>query len=147
MSDVGHAGRTKALQTIESCLETYKLCTQTASYGIGKGGVLADPHRLQAVYDCAEANLMLANFLSRASRFHRPLAELCAEISENCAEWLSSLEHDDPQLRATYAACQGSARTCLELIGHLEEAKDDAHDEAMRETYPGSDAPLPPTVL
>lgn len=148
MNHTEEAATTKAQQVIHDCMEAYKLCQQTAAYCVAQGGGLASPERLQVLYDCADINLLLTNFLARASRFHRPLAELCMEVSRACAEAFGADEHDDPQLRVTYAACIRAARSCAELLGKEEEVPmNDARDEAIWESFPASDAPPPPTQI
>lgn len=146
-SEVGHRGKTKALQVIDDCMEAYKVCRQTAAYGVSEGGDLADPHRIQILYDCAEINLAMANFLSRASPFHNALGGLCAEITRACAKSISKEEHDDEQLRITYAVCERARRACEELIGAKEEAHLDERDIELRGTFPASDPVSPPSEL
>ena len=147
MSDVGHHAQTKALQTIDDCMETYKVCRQTAAYSVNEGGTLAEPHRIQILYDAAEINLAMADFLSRASPFHNALGRLCIEITRACAEAISQDEHDDDQLRITYAACERSVRACKELTGTGEDAHSDERDVALEGTFPASDPTPPPTEL
>lgn len=147
MSDVGHRGKTKALQVIDDCMEAYKICRQTAAYCVNEGGRLAEPHRIQILHDCAEINLAMADFLSRASRFHSELGKLCIEITRACAESISQEEHDDPQLRITYAVCEGAIRACEELIGVKDEAHLDERDIEVLGTFPASDPTSTPTEL
>ena len=147
MSDVGHRTETKALQTIDACMEAYKVCQQTAAYSINEGGKLAEPHRIQILYDTADINRVMADFLARASHFHNALGTLCAEITEACADAISKDERDDDQLRITYAACEGAVRACKELTGAQEEAHTDERDVALEGTFPGSDSTPPPTEI
>lgn len=148
MSHTEEAATTKAQQVIDTSLEAYKICLQTAAYCAAQGGALASAERLQVLHDCADINLLLAQLLARASRFHRPLADLCMDVSRACAEAFSADEHDDGQLRVTYAACIRSARSCAELLGREEEIPmNDARDEAIWESFPASDAPPPPTQI
>ena len=147
MNDIGHRTETEALQTIDDCMEAYKVCRQTAAYSIGKGGKLAEPHRIQVLYDAAEINLAMADFLSRASHFHNALGKLCIEITRACAEAISKDEHDDDQLRTTYAVCERAIRSCKELTGAEEPAHTDERDVALKGTFPGSDSTPPPTEL
>jgi hypothetical protein len=90
---------------------------------------------------------MTTNFLSRASRFHQQATALCADVAEACASTLEETSLDDPQLRVAYAACLRLHECCLELAGQAERPSTDARDEALRETFPGSDPTPPPTEL
>ncbi len=134
-------------RVIDDLMATYRICHQTAAYCIDSGGELATLARLRAFDDCAEINLTLANFLLRASRHARALAELCVAVSTACAEEIKDVEHDDGQLRAAYAACQRSRHACLEVLGEEIPSKEDKRDEAGRESFPASDPPPPPTSL
>src|SRR5690606_35911551 len=140
MRDIGQTTEVSTDQLVDDCMQTYRLCRQTAAYCIDQGGETATLARLQALDDCAEVNLTLSNFLLRASRHVRPLAALCLEISRACAESLEAIEHGDPHLRAAYAACRRSEAACAELLGDRD---DDVHytaqDEASAESFPASD--------
>ena len=147
MSDVGHPAETLALQCVEANMEAYRACMMTLPYCIQQGGDLATPARLQVLHDCADLNLAVANFLARGSRFHKPLAELCIDVSRACAEALADIEHSDPQLRIVYAACQRVAQACHSLTASAETEASRKRDEALRETFPASDPTPTPTEL
>lgn len=145
MPHLGHFDETHALTLIDGSLSCYKTCHLTAAYCSNEGGDMADPHRLQLLYDAADASLMLANLLTRASRFHREAARFTRAVVKACAEQLG--DHEDPQLRTAYAACQGVVRICDELLDRESVAREDAQDEAVKETFPASDPVPPPTKL
>ena len=147
MSDVGHREKTKALQVIDDCMEAYKVCRQTAAYCVNEGGEMADPHRIQVLYDGAEINLAMADFLARASPFHDELGRLAIRITRACADAISRDEHDDEQLRITYAVCGRAVRACEELVGARDEAELDERDVELRGTFPASDPTSPPSEL
>lgn len=137
----------KIQEAIDACLDAYKYCTQTAAYLLLRGGTGAEPQRIQALNDCADVNLMTSNLLSRSSPFRTGAAILAADVSSACSEALDQIEHDDPQLRATYAACLRACRQCRELSGLDEPARYTARDETVWESFPSSDAPPPPTQI
>lgn len=148
MTDVGDFAETHARQAMDDGLAAYKACKETAAYCVQEGGALANPHLLQHLHDCADVSLTTVNLLSRASRFHREAATLCAEVAGACAETLE--EHtstDDEQIRVAHAACLRLQRCCQELTGHDQAPSSDKRDEALRETFPGSDPTPPPTEL
>lgn len=147
MSDFRLASGVDLDRVIDDLMETYRICHQTAAYCIDSGGNLATLARLRAFDDCAEINLTLANFLLRASEHSTALARLCAEIATACAEEIQDVEHQDGQLRAAYAACQRSRHACLELLGDETVETEDDRDEAVRESFPASDPPPPPTQI
>ncbi len=147
MSDFNLASGIDLDRVIDDLMETYRICHQSAAYCIDAGGDLATLARLRAFDDCAEISLTLANFLLRASKHADALAQLCVDVSTACAEEIRDVEHRDGQLRAAYAACRRSRRACLEVLGEVVTNEDDDRDEAVRESFPASDPPAPPTQI
>lgn len=132
---------------IGGLMETYRICRQTAAHCIDEGGDLATIDRLRAFDDCAEINLTLANFLLRDSEHARLVAATCLEITTACAESMREIEHRDGQLRAAYAVCLKTRHICLRLLGKKEAEAEDGRDEAIRDSFPASDPPPPPTSI
>ena len=147
MSEFGLAEGVDLDRIIDDLMETYRVCHQAAASCIDAGGELATLERLRAFDDCAEANLTLANFLLRASDHAADMARLCEKVSAACAREIADIEHSDGQLRAAYAACQHSRHACLQFLGEETPATEDQRDEAVRESFPASDPPPPPTQL
>lgn len=147
MSSLRHTAGIDLDRVIDDLMETYRICHQTVAYCIDSGGDLATLARLKAFDDCAEINLTLANFLLRASEHWRGLAVTCVDVSAACASEIEDIEHSDGQLRAAYASCNRSRHACLELLGEETQADDDDRDETIRESFPASDPPPPPTSL
>ncbi len=139
--------RPGAQEVIADCLKTYKMCLETAAYGLGEGGALAEASLISLLNDCADVNLAMANFLTRGSRFGPELAAFCIAVSEACAEAMEPMEHADGQLRAAYAACLRSRRSCAEWIGVLPRATPDVCDDILAATFPASDPPPTPTQI
>lgn len=143
--------RVEADQVIDDCMEAYRLCRRAAAYCVDQGGDLATLHRLQALEDCAEVSLLTGNFLLRASRYYRQAATLCIRVAGACAAAIEEQEGAHAPLRATYAACHRLREACTDVLG--QEVPADATgeerrwDETIEETFPGSDAPPPPTQL
>jgi len=148
MTDVGQFAETKARLVMDDALDAYKACRETTAYCVQEGGDLADPHLIQHLEDAADVALMTTNLLSRASRSHRQAVAFCADVAEACAETLEQRASlDDDQLRVAYAACLRLHECCLQLTGLAEIPSSDERDEALRETFPGSDPTPPPTEL
>lgn len=147
MSEFGLKAGVDLDRVIDDLMDTYRICHQTAAYCIDSGGDLATLERLRALDDCAEANLTLANFLLRASDHAYDVARLCQTVSAACAQEIEAIEHSDGQLRAAYAACHQSRHACLEFLGEEVEAIADDRDETVRESFPASDPPPPPTQI
>lgn len=139
--------RTHALQVIEAGTQLYRLCIESAAYGAQTGGDHGSPETLQALHDAADLSLALVNLLARASRLHRSQASVSREAAEQCASVLRPLEKEDDQFRATFAACRSFIQAIDVLTGSVTRDDGSQRDEALKETFPGSDSPPPPTEL
>lgn len=144
---VGHPAQTHALDTIDACLDAYKHSIQTAAYAAAEGGDVGDPSVLQALYDAADAALATSNYIARASAFHKELATFTARVARHAMDVLSPNTHEDGQLRAAHAALGRACRACTQLAGGEVANTYDDHDQAVAETFPGSDPVPPPTEL
>lgn len=147
MSSTAGTDQTQARQVMESGAQLYRLCMESAAYGAQEGGDYGRPKTLQALHDTADLSLVLINLLARASRLHRAQAEVTRKAAEQCAEVLRPFEQDDGQLRATFAACRSFVTAIDELTGAVTREGSSQRDEALKETFPGSDSPPPPTEL
>ena len=144
MSDAA-PDQTHARALIDRCLDAHRACLSTAAYAVDQGR--GDAGLLQILHDAADVTLATAHMMMRASRFHRPMLIVCDRVMTACAEVLDAREHDDAQMRTAYAAVLG-VHGASEAFLHPSEGKEDAAlDEALRETFPGSDTVPPPTEL
>ena len=145
---VGHFADTHALRLMDTCMDVYQTCRQTAAYCADRRGDYAAPHRIQVLHDCADVHLLTADFLARASHYHRQAAGLACDIAQACADAFGEIEHDDPQLRKLYAVCAQATQQLGAFLGRVErQPESDARDEALKESFPASDPPPPPTQV
>lgn len=147
MSEFGLSTSVDLDRVIDDLMHAYRVCHQSAAYCINNGGELATLERLKAFDDCAEVNLTLANFLLRGSEHAVALARVCIDVSQACAESIQEIEHEDAQLRAAYAVCHHARHACLQLLGEEAPVVEDERDQAIRESFPASDPPPPPTEI
>lgn len=125
----------------------YRLCIQTDAYCARTDGALNTPEVRDAVRDAADVALALVNVLARESRHGESLAAVARNAAESCASVLRPHEHDDEQVRVIFSVCRRFAHTCRVFLGEIDELEDAAHDETVKQTFPASDAPPPPTEL
>lgn len=139
------AEQTHAERLIDALIDAYKVSTMTIAYCANEGGDKADPHRLQALFDCADLSQTTAAAASRASPFLMPLATLTADVARACAEAYADVEHGDVQLRRLYAVALRAAQVCDEFTGRRAPAPvQDEQDLAMKGSFPASDPPPVP---
>ncbi len=143
MSDQTHSER-----LIEAALSVYKHARMAAAYCSDQRGDLADPRRLRTLYDVAETHLLLADMLGRASTLSRDAATLAVQAAEAGLEAYGSTEEADI-LRTLYAVTAEAKREAQVFTGAKEavEEGDPQREEALRETFPASDAVPPPTEV
>ena len=124
-----------------AALDAYRQCKAAAQHCLNARREDRIRPCAGALEDCADASLVLANFLVRDSPLIPGALELASDAARQAASVISGLEHADGQLRATYAACQNLLRVCRDLAtGGSASPANDARDEALRETFPASDA-------
>ncbi|HYE59112.1 MAG TPA: hypothetical protein VD948_11430 [Rhodothermales bacterium] len=136
------AAPTHAERLIDALVDAYKVATMTVAYCASAGDEKAEPHRLRALFDCADLCQTTAAAASRASRFLRPLTELTADVTRAAADAYADLEHGDVQLRRLYAVALHAAHVCDEFTGNAEQDPvPDEQDLASSASFPASDPP------
>lgn len=144
MSDAA-PDQTHARALIDRCLDAHRACLATAAYAVDQGE--ADARLLQVLHDAADVTLTTAHLMMRASRFHRPMLVVCDRVMMACADVLDARERDDAQIRTAYAAVLGVHSASEAFLNPSEGQDDSVLEEALRETFPGSDTVPPPTEL
>lgn len=128
---------------VEVCVENYRLCRATAHH-CRQDDALESRACMDALDDCAEGALLLANFLLRRSPLAVHAADLVREAARRAADAIAERDHEDVRLRTAYASCQAVVRIADGLLGEAADETADDRDEALEETFPASDAT--PTV-
>lgn len=101
--------------------------------------------QVRLLSDAADVNLATSNFLMRSSPFFKRMLELSVEVNTAASDGLSPLTRDHMTLKAAYAACLSAAESCrLLLEGHSRD-EGDARDRTVKESFPASDVPPPPS--
>lgn len=101
-------------QSIQNCLDCYRVCLQTATYCLQMGGKHAAPEHIKLLLDCAEICQTSAGFMLRYSDLHGQTCAVCAEVCEQCAESCRQFE-GDAQMKACAEACRRSAESCRQM--------------------------------
>lgn len=96
---------------IQECLDCHRICLQTVTHCLEKGGRYAEPDHIRLLLDCAEICQTSANFMLRGSDLHPMTCEVCAEICAECADDCERFE-DDAQMQSCAAACRSCSEMC-----------------------------------
>jgi hypothetical protein len=103
---------------IRNCLDCHRVCLETISHCLGKGGRHADPAHIRLLIDCAQICATSADFMIRGSDLHRLTCGACAEVCDRCAEDCARMADDDEAMRRCADACRRCAESCNRMAGH-----------------------------
>lgn len=101
---------------IEECLDCYKICLETMTHCLTKGGKHAEAQHIRLLMDCANICNTSANFMLLGSEYHTRTCEICAEICEKCAEDCEEMA-DDQLMKQCAEACRNCAEACRHMAG------------------------------
>jgi hypothetical protein len=96
---------------IQECLDCHRVCLETITHCLEKGGRHAEPDHVRLLMDCAEICQTSANFMLRGSDLHPMTCEVCAEVCAECADDCERFE-GDAQMQNCAAACRSCSEMC-----------------------------------
>jgi hypothetical protein len=104
-------------QCIQSCLDCHRICLETITHCLLKGGEYASEKRILLLQDCAEICDTAANFMTRNSDLRATICSTCAEVCIRCAEDCERLRSDD-LVKACAKACRRCAEYCQLMVAN-----------------------------
>lgn len=96
------------------CLDCLRLCSETVTGCLSKGGEHAHVEHITTLMDCILMCETTANFLNRGSGLASKICELCIEACERCAE--SCEGWGDIQMDKCAEECRSCAESCRSMI-------------------------------
>lgn len=96
------------------CLECYRICNETLSHCLEKGGTHVESRHLALLLDCATICQTSADFLTRGSEQHMKTCNVCADICAECAEDCRRL--GDKEMNRCADVCEQCARSCRDMV-------------------------------
>lgn len=102
-------------ECIETCLDCYRVCEETISHCLTKGGQHAARYHIQLLADCVKLCKLCADFMIRNSPYAKRIAELCADICKKCEEHCAEFTDDEQMLNCS-DVCRQCALVCREMI-------------------------------
>lgn len=101
---------------IEACDECRRVCLETVSHCLQKGGRHAAPEHIVLMLDCADICGTSSSFMARGSHEHGQVCGVCAEICSRCADDCERLG-DDEAMRRCAQVCRTCAQQCERMAG------------------------------
>jgi hypothetical protein len=103
---------TTEMQTcMQACMNCHKICLETMTYCMTKGGKYMETTLMGMLRDCAEMCMMCMNMVMSGSEFTTRTCMLCAEICEKCAQMCEMIS-DDPKMMECATICRDCAECC-----------------------------------
>lgn len=99
---------------IEHCAECHRVCLETLTLCLEKGGRHAARDHIRLLMDCAQICATSADFMIRGSDLHALTCGICAEVCERCAEDCERM-NDDSRMQRCADACRRCAESCREM--------------------------------
>lgn len=96
---------------IDTCVDCHRVCLETATHCMAKGGSHATEPHLRLLADCAQICQTSADFMIRGSDLHILTCRVCAEVCERCAQDCFGYG-DDPQMKRCAEICRECAASC-----------------------------------
>jgi len=99
---------------IQECLQCHRICLETVTHCLHKGGQHAEAAHIRLLLDCVEICQTSANFMLRGSELHTRTCGVCAEVCERCARSCEQIGGDE-QMQACAEACRRCAESCQHM--------------------------------
>ncbi|ALB42226.1 MULTISPECIES: four-helix bundle copper-binding protein [unclassified Anabaena] len=99
---------------VNACMECHKMCLETMTYCMTKGGKYMDITMMIMLRDCAEMCMMCTNMMMAGSEFSDRTCMLCAEMCDRCAITCEKMS-DDSKMMECAAACRRCAESCRSM--------------------------------
>lgn len=101
-------------ECIQNCMDCYRICLETFTYGIQKGGRYVEPNHLQVLTDCIETCRTSAHMMIKGSELHPQMCGVCAEACRRCAESCEAMA-DDEQMKKCAEMCRKCEQSCRQM--------------------------------
>lgn len=96
------------------CAECERICLETVTHCLEKGGRHAQMDHIRTMLDCADICGVSARYLSRNSPHHVQTCAVCSELCIACAEQCERMG-DDEVMRECAEVCRRCADSCQRM--------------------------------
>ncbi|MCA1811658.1 MAG: four-helix bundle copper-binding protein [Halobacteriales archaeon] len=98
----------------DAAQECHRVCAETLSYCLEKGGKHAEAAHIQLLLDCANICTTCGDACSRGGEAMQPLMKACAEVCNLCADSCEQFGNDKQMQRCADACGSGTMRRSQE---------------------------------
>lgn len=109
-----HRMNSEMQECIENCGECERVCHETVSDCLEKGGRHAEAAHVRLLLDCADICHTSAAFMARGSEHHRSVCNTCMDVCEACASSCARFEQDE-MMRTCADMCRRCAESCRRM--------------------------------
>lgn len=102
-------------ECIGNCTACHAICQETATHCLTMGGEHASPEHVGSLLDCVQICATSADFMLRASKFHKGTCGVCADVCDACAADCERLGCDDQLMQRCAQACRRCADSCRRM--------------------------------
>lgn len=103
---------TPEMQTgMKALMDCHKMCMETMTYCMSKGGMYMDMMMMGMMRDCSEMCMMCMNMMMSGSEFMGSTCMLCAEMCDRTAMICEQMS-DDQMMMECAAVCRKCAESC-----------------------------------
>ena len=103
-------------ECIDDCMDCHRVCVETISHCLQKGGRHTEPAHLRLMLDCEQICRAAGDFLLRNSEFHPRICGVCADVCVRCADDCDDLAEGDVQMRLCAETCRRCGETCQRMM-------------------------------
>jgi len=101
---------------ITNCLDCHRVCLETVSHCLAKGGDHAEASHIALLLTCADICQTSANAMLHKASVHNVTCGACAEICRQCAQACEAMA-SDTVMKTCAETCKRCASTCQEMAG------------------------------
>jgi len=100
---------------VKDCLDCYRVCLETISHCLEKGGKHAEAAHIATLMNCARICQTSAEFMISGSRHQNLICKTCAEVCKQCGEECSRMGDG---MQNCVEACKKCSESCSGMPSH-----------------------------
>lgn len=101
---------------IDACESCHRVCVDSVSYCLTRGGMHAAVAHVRPLLDCAQICDTAKDFMLRGSNLHGGACQACADVCDACAASCEQFT-GDAQMAACAQKCRSCASACRTAAG------------------------------